>query len=194
MTVILTPMRYKSYTWPHNPKVYSIDYEREMAVHKIPFGLYRLQDLGRTNRIMEGEGEFVGEGAYGQFGQLANVFYDEGPGLLVHPLWQVSSAYFVSLRLEQEPRPDYVRYSFAFWEDNGNWSGLAAQETGAGQREEAERGGTGAAEAAYHTVAKGDTLWAISGRYGLGLEALIALNPQIKNPNLIRPGEKVRVR
>ena len=23
----LTPMRYKSYTWPHNPRVYSIDYE-----------------------------------------------------------------------------------------------------------------------------------------------------------------------
>ena len=42
----LTPMRYKSYTWPHNPRVYSIDYERKMAVHKVPFGLYHLQDLG----------------------------------------------------------------------------------------------------------------------------------------------------
>ena len=45
--VPLTPMRYKSYTWPHNPRVYSIDYERKMAVHKVPFGLYHLQDLGR---------------------------------------------------------------------------------------------------------------------------------------------------
>ena len=71
----LSPMRYKGYTWPHNPRVYSIDYERKMAVHKTPFGLFRLQDLGRTNRIMEGEGEFVGEDAYEQFGQLANVFY-----------------------------------------------------------------------------------------------------------------------
>lgn len=66
----LSPMRYKSYTWPHNPRVYSIDYERKMAVHKTPFGLFRLQDLGRTNRIMEGEGEFVGPDAYSQFGQL----------------------------------------------------------------------------------------------------------------------------
>ena len=113
----LTPMRYKSYTWPHNPRVYSIDYERKMAVHKVPFGLYHLQDLGRTRRVMEGEGEFVGADAYSQFGQLANVFYDSGPGLLVHPLWQTASAYFVALRLEQEPRPDYVRYSFTFWED-----------------------------------------------------------------------------
>ena len=111
--------------------VYSIDYERKMAVHKTPFGLFRLQDLGRTNRIMEGEGEFVGEGAYAQFGQLANVFYNGGPGLLVHPLWQAANAYFVSLRLEQEPRPDYVRYSFAFWEDDSWYTGLAVQESGA---------------------------------------------------------------
>ena len=76
----LTPMRYKNYTWPHNPRVYSIDYERKMAVHKVPFGLYHLQDLGRTRRVMEGEGEFVGADAYSQFGQLANVFYDSGPG------------------------------------------------------------------------------------------------------------------
>ena len=191
----LSPMRYKTYTWPHNPRVYAIDYERKMAVHKTPFGLFRLQDLGRTNRIMEGEGEFVGEDAYSQFGQLANIFYDGGPGLLVHPLWQAANAYFVSLRLEQEPRPDYVRYSFSFWEDDSWYTGLAVrvtqQQEGTGQ----ESGGTGTASTPlYHRVVKGDTLWAIANTYGQSLEALIALNPQIKNPNLIRVGEEVRVR
>ena len=83
--------------------------------------VFRLQDLGRTNRIMEGEGEFVGPDAYSQFGQLANMFYNGGPGLLIHPLWQAANAYFVSLRLEQEPRPDFVRYSFTFWEDD-SWN------------------------------------------------------------------------
>ena len=97
----LSPMRYKSYTWPHNPRVYSIDYQRKMAVHKTPFGLYQLQDLGRTNRVMEGEGEFVGAGAYEEFQRLACVFYEVGPGLLVHPLWQVANTYFAALRLEQ---------------------------------------------------------------------------------------------
>ena len=38
-------MRYKDYVWPHNPRVYSIDYERKMAVNKVPFGTYHLQDL-----------------------------------------------------------------------------------------------------------------------------------------------------
>ncbi len=189
----LSPMRYRSYTWPHNPRVYSIEYHRTMAAHKIPFELYQIQDLGRSNRIMKGEGEFVGEGAYGQFGQLANTFYMEGPGLLVHPLWQASNAYFVSLKLEQAPRPDYVRYSFAFWEGNGLCSGMVTKAI-----ETAGNGGTEhqstAAQAAYHRVGKGDTMWALAQRYGLTLAELIALNPQIKNPNLIRVGQEVRVR
>ena len=41
----LAPMRYKDYVWPHNPRVYSIDYERKMAVNKVPFGTCHLQDL-----------------------------------------------------------------------------------------------------------------------------------------------------
>ena len=189
----LLPMRYKGYTWPHNPRVYSIDYERKMAVHKTPYGLFRLQDLGRTNRIMEGEGEFVGEDAYAQFGQLANVFYDGGAGLLIHPLWQAANAYFVSLRLEQEPRPDYVRYSFSFWEDDSWYTGLAVRDTAASQGEGGQTA-SGSGDAAYHRVVQGDTLWELAGRYGVSLAELIALNPQIKNPNLIRVGEEVRVR
>ena len=90
--MILTPMRYKSYTWPHNPRVYSIDFQRPVAVHKTPFDRYQLQDLGMGQRIMEGEGEFAGEGAYVEFQRLACVFYEGGPGMLVHPLWQVASA------------------------------------------------------------------------------------------------------
>ena len=192
----LSPMRFKGYTWPHNPRVYSIDYERKMALHKTPFGLFLLQNLGRINRIMEGEGEFIGEDAYAQFGQLATVFYEDSPGLLIHPLWQAANAYFVSLRLEQEPRPDYVRYSFAFWEDDSWYTGLAVRDTavdsGGAAVTEGEQGT--ASSAAWHRVVKGDTLWAIAKTCGRTLEEIIALNPQIKNPNLIRVGEEVRVK
>jgi len=194
MPVMLAPMRYKNYTWPHNPRVYSIEYERKMAVHKTPFGLFHLQDLGRTNRIMAGEGEFVGEDAYAQFGQLANAFYDGGPGQLIHPLWQAANAYFVSLKLEQEPRPDYVKYSFEFWEDDSWYTGLATREIKMAGSDAPAGQNSAAQSAAYHRVVKGDTLWGISKTYGRTLEELIALNPQIKNPNLIRVGEEVRVR
>ena len=44
-----------------------------------------------------------------------------------------------------------------------------------------------------HTVRQGETLWGIARDYGLSLTELIALNPQIKNPNLILAGEEVRL-
>lgn len=187
----LSPMRYKGYTWPHNPRVYTVDYRRNMATHKTPFGLYQLEDLGRTNRIMEGEGEFIGPDAYRQFGQLANVFYQSGPGQLVHPLWQTSSAYFVSLRLMQEPRPDYVRYAFTFWEDNGQYSGPVLRTAGTGNS--GSGGSSQPIGGRFHRVRKGESLWIIARKYGISLNRLIALNPQIKNPNRIQVGQEVRV-
>ena len=191
--MLLTPMRYKNYIWPHNPATYSISYERQVAVHKVPFGRYCMQDLGMSCRVIRGQGEFAGEDAYEEFKRLASAFYEDGPGLLVHPLWQVANAYFVSLRVEQEPRPDYVRYAFTFWEEHGLYNGLATRVTGgaAGQEEPGAAQGTG--QAVYHRVARGETLWALAGRYGVSLAELVALNPQIKNPNLIRVGEEVRV-
>ena len=182
----LTPMRFKDYVWPHNPRVYSMDYERKMAVSKLPFGRYVLQDLGQTNRIMAGEGEFVGEGAYEQFGKLANAFYDPGPGRLIHPVWQMARAHFVSLRLEQEPRSDYVRYSFVFWEDGEEQGKVKRVSSSGGQSAVAAAPG-------YHTVVQGDTLWELARQYWVEFSQLLKLNPGIKNPNLIRVGEKVRV-
>ena len=38
MPVKLAAMRYKDYVWPHNPRVYTIDYQRTMGERKVPFG------------------------------------------------------------------------------------------------------------------------------------------------------------
>ena len=191
----LAPMRYKTYTWPYNPRVYVIEFERKMAVHKVPFGRYHLQDLGLTRRVMRGEGEFLGPGAYDEFKKLASVFYDNGPGLLTHPVWQTSSAYFVELALKQEPREDYVSYTFTFWED---YTGCVTEPTAAGNAgavsyAAATESQLSTAQAQYHTVVKGETLWGIAAAYGLKPDSLITLNPQIANPNLIYPGQQVRV-
>jgi uncharacterized YkwD family protein/spore coat assembly protein SafA len=49
------------------------------------------------------------------------------------------------------------------------------------------------AQSATYNVVSGDTLWKISLKYKMGLNELIALNPQISNPNLIYPNQKINV-
>ncbi len=180
----LTPMQYKDYVWPHNPRTYQIRYERKLALHKVPFGRYVIQDMGMSRRVMTGEGEFYGPGAYEEFKKLASVFYGEGPGSLIHPVWQTAKAYFAELSLAQEPRRDYVRYTFTFWEDFAGYEKKLVRKQAKGGSE-----GTGKV----HRVVRGETMYSIANAYGLTLEDLVGRNPQIKNPSLIHPGEQVKV-
>lgn len=189
----LTPMRFKDFTWPHNPEVYTVEHRRRIAVHQVPFGQCVMQELGGSYRVLKGEGVFVGEDAYEQFRRLVQVFREDGPGLLVHPVWQTERAYFAALEMTEEPLPDFVRYRFEFWEDwggyDGGWKDVTPE---SGGNEEAAKDG-GGQNGKTHAVRKGDTLWGIARQYSVGLEALLKVNPQIKNPNLIHPGEAVRI-
>lgn len=44
-----------------------------------------------------------------------------------------------------------------------------------------------------YTVVPGDSLWKIAVKYQIGLSEIISANPQIKNPSLIYPGQKITV-
>lgn len=44
-----------------------------------------------------------------------------------------------------------------------------------------------------YTVIPGDTLWGIASKHGISLEQLLAVNPQITNPNFIIPGQIVYI-
>lgn len=191
--MILAPMRFKGFVWPHNPRVYSITFERKLATHKIPFGLHYLQSLGQTRRVLRGEGEFVGERAYDTFKELATVFYEETPGVLVHPVWMTATAWFAGLELRQAPRRDYVAYRFEFWEVEGGAGKTKLSTRAAAFGETGEEAVAETGEAQWHTVVRGDTLWELSRRYGVALSRIVELNPSIRNPNLIYPGQKVRI-
>jgi prophage DNA circulation protein len=134
---------------------------------------------------MRGEGTFTGEGAYREFSALTRVFCSDGPGMLVHPVWEARRAYFVSLELREQPLPDYVHYAFEFWQDGTAAPALTTETAGTAAAPAA------AADRRSYTVRKGDTLWGIARACGVELTALIAANPAIKNPNLIYPGQAV---
>lgn len=59
-----------------------------------------------------------------------------------------------------------------------------------GQQVQLPGGGAGSAEV---TVRSGDTLSGIAQANGVGLAALLAANPQVRNPDLIHPGQVVRI-
>ncbi|HOJ48322.1 MAG TPA: CAP domain-containing protein [Bacillota bacterium] len=52
---------------------------------------------------------------------------------------------------------------------------------------------TAGAATTKYTVVKGDSLWKISVRFHVGLDEVIAANPQIPNPNLIYPNQVITV-
>ena len=44
-----------------------------------------------------------------------------------------------------------------------------------------------------HTVVSGDSLWKIAAKYEIGLSEIKNANPQIKNHDLIYPGQKINI-
>lgn len=184
----LTPMSFKNYTWPHNPATFEVTNRRVLASYKSPFGRTLIRDMGRSYRVFRGEGEFAGENAYDCFKELEAVFNEGTSGLLSHPVWKQTRAYFAELSLAQEPRRDYVRYTFEFWEDEGIQSGVAVMNV----PQSSQTGGGRTFDGTY-TVKSGDTMWGIAASYGMTVWELMEKNSSIKNPNLIYPGDTIYV-
>lgn len=46
----------------------------------------------------------------------------------------------------------------------------------------------------FYVVKSGDTMSKIAGMFGMSLQALIKMNPEIKDPNKIFPGQRIRVK
>lgn len=49
------------------------------------------------------------------------------------------------------------------------------------------------AQDTYYTVQPGDSMWKIAQKYQVGISEIVAANPEIKNPALIYPGQKVKI-
>lgn len=104
---------YKDFAWPVNPQIYKEACHRE-PVYLTANGITDFVSMSEMGRVISGSGAFFGEGALESFKQLMKLFEDGSVGLLDHPVWGQRLCYFSKLELQQEPKDDYVSYSFEF--------------------------------------------------------------------------------
>ena len=63
----LVPMRFKGVEWHHNPREITFSCENGVYEHKAPFGKAYIQNTGRRNMVIRGEGELYGADCDAQF-------------------------------------------------------------------------------------------------------------------------------
>lgn len=189
---MLASMQYRDFVWPNNPRVFEVEYRRTLHSYKLPFSGYVVQDLGLQNKIIRGEGEFVGVQAYENFRRLAALFEENKGGRLVHPVWPTMRAYFAKLSLKQEPKEDYISYSFEFWEYTGS-----VFEDAADAIDDTDYGNPVAdiSRVRYYSAGENETLRSIAQSKGTALSVLQELNPDITNSDaVISYGRLIRIR
>ena len=95
-------------------------------------------------------------------------------------------------RAKQEPKEDYISYSFEFWEYIGS-----AFEDAQEAIDDTDYGNPTAevGRVRYYSAVENDTLRVISQKKGVALSVLSELNPDITNPDAaISYGRLIRIR
>lgn len=112
----MNKMSFIDFAWPENPEQYHVTCYREPVYTTTDSGETVFSGMGPVKRTITGSGAFFGTGAYNSFKALAALIDETAPGTLTHPVWGEISAYLTELTLAQEPRADYVAYTFTFRE------------------------------------------------------------------------------
>lgn len=105
---------FRSFTWPQNPEILRYSYSREPVYTKNAMGNVVFSGMGGGKLTITGSGVFLGSTAYADFRKLTALFEDGLCGTLKDPTWGEFNAYLTALELTQQPRSDYVAYSFTF--------------------------------------------------------------------------------
>lgn len=189
---MLAHMQYRNFVWPNNPSRFEVEYRRTLHSYKLPFSGYVVQNLGLQNKIIRGEGEFVGATAYDNFRKLATLFEENKGGRLIHPVWPTMHAYFAKLNLRQEPKENYISYSFEFWEYKGS---IFEDMADAMDDTDYSEINIDTLRTRYYATKDGDTLTSIATDKGLLATELLRLNAHVGSvTNIIPTGTLIRLR
>ena len=168
----LIPMRFMGYEWHHNPREIKFECAKKVSESLVHESTAQIQETGRKNMIISGVGELYGADCQSQFEALLELFKKKGVGVLAIENLEPVFAVFENISLIGTPREDVLTYGFVFRE----------------VMEEKEN-----IKPDCHIAAEGEDLWDISYRYGIVIDELVRLNPQIKRPDIVAQGEVIRL-
>lgn len=165
-------MRYKGFTFWCNPLSIEVESGRNSATYAFPYSGEKKSDLGEKCRIIKGKGELRGTDCLEQYAKLHALQAEGGAGVLTLPTMEPVKAIFTSLTAVADVTPDTISYSFQFAEVSSEVN------------ESAEK---------IHTVKQGETLFDIAYEYGVSVDSLVKLNPQVKRPDELTEGGEIKV-
>lgn len=164
------PMRFNGVEWRHNPRTISFHCEKQLDERVAPYDKAYVQQTGRRNLLIRGEGELYGADCMEQFERLYALFRRGGYGVLAIPGIRALHAVFEELTLKGVPKKDVLTYGFVFRE---------VMELAAADKQTA------------CVAAAGETLWDIAYRFQQDIDRLVALNPWVKRPDEPLGGKEV---
>ncbi len=159
----LVPMRFCGFQWRHNPKEISFECSNRINENNALGGQAYIQNNGRKNMIIKGSGELYGTDCLKQFDSLLALFKQGRTGVLAIDGLSSFYAVFEEIKFLCRPKPDVIEYSFVF-------------------REASEK--TVRTPQKTYTAQAGECLWDISYKYGISIDKLVKLNPEVKRPDL----------
>lgn len=169
----ISKIRYKGFEWEHNPESLSVIHSDNINEQKLFSGKSVLRKLSAKCRVIKGRGKLSGYDCLEQFNRLLKLQSEPSSGILTLPEEKPFYAYFKKLELICEPVDNEVTYSFEFIEDSVR--------------------NTVIKEKYFHTVSDGETLWDISYIYGVDIDTLVELNPEIMRVDELTAGSRVRI-
>ncbi len=168
------PMRFDGLSLHHNPHKLSIENRHHIRSLVSPAADPDSMYLNRNPCVVSGEGELYGADCISQYRELERLYRSKKRAKLVLPQMPAIYAYLRELRLLSEPVEDVISYYFVFVE---------AQSPRAHQP-----------SSAWYTVEEsGESLWDVGYRFGVMIDKLVSLNPQIPHVDELVKGERVRL-
>lgn len=204
----LASIVYKDFIFPFNPAKTSYKADRSYIKHKYPeLEGTELEDLGVNACVISGEGEFFGKDAYRNWRKLLKEYKKKDVGSISHPIFtDVTRGLMVSLTANVEGRQDYISYTFEIVADTepgideclGKYVVVTSGSPDSGGGKNDSGGGASKKGEFVHTVVKGECLSVICARYASKYKTTIswkkiATYNNMKNPNLIYVGDKIKI-